>query len=137
VSAEQIGAAREAVTTTKAKIRDGIIFILDVNNRDAKVPTYDETRPISATGSCVSVATASSADGEITLVLERLNSLPANATSRNPDFRGAVKTPSGKIGIVSSQMKVLAQQSTRVGNVDVLIFLDSVASPRSIAVYVR
>jgi hypothetical protein len=113
-----------------------ILFVMDFSNDAVEIPEYKPESVTSSNESCVSVRTVADVDGEVTVFLS--DGLPPGAQSdARPVFSGSIRTPSGRLALVTSENEKLVECDFGADKVGVRIFVDDEDYPTTIWVVVR
>lgn len=108
-----------------------IVFVMDFLNDDVEIPEYDPETVASSNDTCVSVRTIADVDGEATVVLaDRLP--PAEVGVAQQVFVGSIRTPNGKVALVTSENQTLVECDVGKDTVGLQIFVDDEAHPTTI-----
>jgi hypothetical protein len=112
-----------------------VVFVFDYTNRSVTIPKYDPDNTVSSNESCVSIHTLSSADGDVTVSLERVL-LPEESHQGTAVYDGHIVAPSGRLALVSAENEVLLEVGNVCTKAEVRVFVDDVRWPSRIWIQV-
>ena len=119
--------------TTSLCPPNAILFVFDPTNTEVVVPAYVDRELVASNETCVSVGTQPDVDGptEVSLTV-------GGGTSNDlvRVFSGAIKTPGGRVAIVTSDFQRVLELTVPIGSVEVSIWSDDDRSPARITVNV-
>lgn len=114
-----------------AELEHPIIFVFDYENRDVRIPDYDEALTVSASASALSVKAISQVDGAVRLHLQ--TGLPDDVLNRsNVVFRGALSVPNRRVSVVTSENKKLLELEIGEPNAEIVVAVDDTKYPSEI-----
>lgn len=117
------------LSSVKLAVPNAILLVLDPSNAAAAIPEYEAL--ISHTDSCVSVGTQADVDGETEVSLSRVG--PAGLSLA---FDGHVLTPSGSIGVETSEGASLGRIDGLTSRTKVAVWVDDNRWPSRVAIVV-
>jgi hypothetical protein len=119
------------VKAINAELEHPIIFVFDYENRDVRIPDYDEALTVSASASSLSVKAISQVDGAVRLHLQ--TGLPDDVLNRsNVVFRGALSVPNRRVSVVTSENKKLLELEIGEPNAEIVVAVDDTKYPSEI-----
>jgi hypothetical protein len=119
------------VKAINAELEHPIIFVFDYENRDVRIPDYDEALTVSASASALSVKAISQVDGAVRLHLQ--TGLPDDVLNRsNVVFRGALSVPNRRVSVVTSENKKLLELEIGEPNAEIVVAVDDTKYPSEI-----
>jgi hypothetical protein len=114
---------------------NAMLYVLDVGNKGITVPEYSNDALIGVSSSCVSVATRSEVDGDVTIILG--TELPSIKDSELAEiFSGVITTPSSKIAVVTSELEKIVEIDVEHSKTKISILAEDSQHPRVIVVKV-
>lgn len=113
-------------------VPNAIVFILDPETRDIKVPQYDSERTAASNAACVSIKTLADVDGDVTIRLEKRDA--AATDNLEMVFAGEVETPNQRLAVVTSSFERIVETAVPGGLAKVTVAVDDPASPALIVI---
>lgn len=113
----------------KLAVPNAILFILDPSNEAAAIPEYEAL--VSHSDSCVSVGTQADVDGETEVSLSFVGPSGLSLV-----FDGHVQTPTGSIGVMTSEGASLGSIDGLTPRTRVAVWVDDDKWPSRVAIVV-
>ena len=104
------------------------IFILDPCNKNVIAPEYVMGRAIASNATCVSVATISEVDGEVTVHLHR-QPTGTPPLRHQKVFEGFIETPGNRLAVVTSTFARILEIEVANVRTSVSVFINDPQSP--------
>ena len=117
-------------------VPNAILFILDPTNKNAVVPEYAPGKAAVATSSCVSIATISDVDGEVTVGLCASGDDITRPTALQV-FDGTVETPGHVLAVVTSDFELVLEIAAPSTVTHVVVRVDDVDLSSEVTIEIK
>jgi len=114
----------------KLEVMHGIIFINNISTENITIPEYIPEKLVSATNTCISVATQAYVDGYVEIKLT--NNFKND--SLNKVFQGMIETPDNEIGVFTSEDICILHINTLEDKTQINIWADDLMNPSKVVI---